>query len=402
MATKYFNAAVNYNWNTLGNWWNNSSFTSPATSLPGNNDTVYILQTVTTPPTAGVSLACIYVNSPNPGYSPCYNATFTSASGNASFLGSVNNGTINGNGTFSCYGSNNGIVTKNGTFSNYSSNFGTVKCCGTFSNYSNNNSVVCCFAAFNGHSCNTDRVCDSASFNSFSSNYGGSVYGNATLSFFSSNDSGGAIFGAACFIYNSINQTYSCVYNNAIFDGSTNYGCVTNNATFCNNSTNSGYVGGNATFCSGSINYNNVPGNVVRDATIVYPGSVPVGGIVQGSTTYYGWLTAATTTSTVTASIFIPGYMMDKTSNVYLIPFNGTTYPGTTAIRVLSAFKHNVQSSLTHSVTGYDYKHFSIVDKNHITVDVFGLSGQGLVDIAVSNAAGYTKLSNKGFLISVF
>jgi hypothetical protein len=40
MATLYFNGAVDNNWATLGNWWTDATFTTPATSLPSSSDSV--------------------------------------------------------------------------------------------------------------------------------------------------------------------------------------------------------------------------------------------------------------------------------------------------------------------------------------------------------------------------
>lgn len=40
MATLYYNASVDANWATLGNWWMDSDHTVPATALPGSGDDV--------------------------------------------------------------------------------------------------------------------------------------------------------------------------------------------------------------------------------------------------------------------------------------------------------------------------------------------------------------------------
>lgn len=40
--TLYFNGAANANWSTLANWWQNSSYTIPAASLPIIIDNVII------------------------------------------------------------------------------------------------------------------------------------------------------------------------------------------------------------------------------------------------------------------------------------------------------------------------------------------------------------------------
>jgi hypothetical protein len=70
MATLYFNNAVNQNWATLGNWWTNSSYTTPASALPTSSDDVVVRNVVssnttgTTPTVA--SLTTIATGSANP------------------------------------------------------------------------------------------------------------------------------------------------------------------------------------------------------------------------------------------------------------------------------------------------------------------------------------------------
>lgn len=42
MATLYFNNAVDSDWNELGNWWEDSGFTVPASSLPTSSDDLIV------------------------------------------------------------------------------------------------------------------------------------------------------------------------------------------------------------------------------------------------------------------------------------------------------------------------------------------------------------------------
>ena len=46
MATLYFNAAIDNDWNTLGNWWLDNTLTTPATNLPTSADSVIALATI--------------------------------------------------------------------------------------------------------------------------------------------------------------------------------------------------------------------------------------------------------------------------------------------------------------------------------------------------------------------
>ena len=39
----YFNGAIDNDWNTLGNWWNDSNYTDPATSLPSSIDNIFVV-----------------------------------------------------------------------------------------------------------------------------------------------------------------------------------------------------------------------------------------------------------------------------------------------------------------------------------------------------------------------
>lgn len=47
MATLYFNAAVDNDWNTLGNWWEDDQFTIAASALPTSSDSVIVNASLT-------------------------------------------------------------------------------------------------------------------------------------------------------------------------------------------------------------------------------------------------------------------------------------------------------------------------------------------------------------------
>jgi hypothetical protein len=104
-----------------------------------------------------------------------------------------------------------------------------------------------------------------------------------------------------------------------------------------------------------------------------------------------------TTTSALTAFVTIPGIMMDKTTNVFLS--SGVVgIPG--ALTAINGFTTNHKvSALFPVASAYNYPYYNILNKNFITVNVYGLSGTGLVDILVYNQAGYSKLSKLGYLI---
>ena len=104
---RYFNAAVDNNWNTLGNWWNDPGCTSQAASIPGVSNTAYIKANVNsnTGPVAQVGLLVLSGGNISSG---------VSITGPAELYGnSVNSGTITGNVKLFGYSSNTGTISGN-------------------------------------------------------------------------------------------------------------------------------------------------------------------------------------------------------------------------------------------------------------------------------------------------
>jgi hypothetical protein len=92
--------------------------------------------------------------------------------------------------------------------------------------------------------------------------------------------------------------------------------------------------------------------------------------------------------------------MYDKVSTVYLSSANiSYSYPFSavdtfTRIRRVSAF--------CPPFSGYAYPqtYYTVNSKNHITVNLTSLTGvSGFIDIILYGRAGYTKLSDKGYLV---
>ena len=139
MATLYFNAAVDADWNTLGNWWTSDAFTTQASALPTSSDSVVLCATCDA----------------NSGSTPTVvNLTFIA--GFADFSIWI---TVTGNATFDDYSSNNNIVTGNATFNDYSKNgisnpLTAVNGNATFNDSSYNNGIVGANATFNDISYN--------------------------------------------------------------------------------------------------------------------------------------------------------------------------------------------------------------------------------------------------------
>jgi hypothetical protein len=105
-------------------------------------------------------------------------------------------------------------------------------------------------------------------------------------------------------------------------------------------------------------------------------------------------------TPAITAYINIPGYMMDKTTNVYLRLSGQATYTGTPVTLSDFTTSHKV-SAIFPTITAYSYPHFTNLDKNHVVVSLYGLSGTGNADIIVYGQAGYTQLSNSSYLVQI-
>lgn len=108
-----------------------------------------------------------------------------------------------------------------------------------------------------------------------------------------------------------------------------------------------------------------------------------------------------TLTPKITAYINLAGIEMNRTSDVFILPVSGNVVYSS-PLTVINNFTTNARvSSIFPVVSAYNYPHFQAVDRNHLVVSLYGLSGTGVVDVLVYNQAGYTNLSNTKFLINV-
>ena len=99
MATLYYNAAVDSDWATLGNWWTDDAFTTQASSLPTSSDSVVLSGGCSS--NSGSEPTVVNFTMNDPGYSYAFGISIT-VTGNATFNGtSAHLGTINGSATFS-------------------------------------------------------------------------------------------------------------------------------------------------------------------------------------------------------------------------------------------------------------------------------------------------------------
>jgi hypothetical protein len=120
-VTLYFNAAVDGDWETVGNWWLDDEHTEPAGRLPTSADSVVV--TGATIIASGQTVVNFTLNEGDD------NSLFGSlaVTGMATFNGlSFNDGTVTGDATFNDTSANLGTVTGDATFNDSACNSGTV------------------------------------------------------------------------------------------------------------------------------------------------------------------------------------------------------------------------------------------------------------------------------------
>jgi hypothetical protein len=273
MANLYYNAAVDTAWLTLGNWWNDAAFTSPAAAIPANGDTVYLSGEMTSGPSTSVTLSHIYVTGGQ-------SMVFTGAVGNATFNdnSSRNNGTITGDATFNDNSSNffQGIVTGDAIFNSTSPNLGIVSGNATFNGTSRNLGAVDGTNTYNDYSYNEGNNTGPSIFNDYSYNNGG-VSPTNTLNDFS-----------YCFIGTVANATFN---DNSYVDTG---GGISGTCLFKDSSYNNGNLGPSSntvTFDDSSYNL-----KTFNSAIITFTGPYAVGRIANNS--YYENLTINMTAPT--------------------------------------------------------------------------------------------------------
>jgi hypothetical protein len=121
MANLYFNGAVDADWNTLGNWWTNDTFTTQATSLPSSSDSIIVVSQLSdntgfeapTVVNLTVNDSSVGIEITTTGVATFNNSTldqFGQINGNAIFNNSINNSDngITGTATFNNGSNNNG------------------------------------------------------------------------------------------------------------------------------------------------------------------------------------------------------------------------------------------------------------------------------------------------------
>jgi len=97
-------------------------------------------------------------------------------------------------------------------------------------------------------------------------------------------------------------------------------------------------------------------------------------------------------------NISVMGYNYDWLTNVFLSS-NDVTFPFLTAVDSYTTLRR--VSSICPSFSGYPITSYTILDRNRVnlSIDASSFTNKGLIDIVFANVAGYTKLSDKNYLI---
>lgn len=318
MATLYYNAAVDTNWATLGNWWTDSMFTVPASSLPTSSDDVNLYGSVESnsgsTPTVNSMTNYGYVTYININcvtfchyrdYASLQDGTVTAASGLFGVTGDTN-AVIYGifNGITYLYSTAHIRGTVNGTTHFYDSSYiysgGTLNGSGIFYGSDASNHDIQYPATINGNASGTFMnhgiINGNCVMLNNSTNYTGGAVINGSGIFYNTSVNVGDINYKGTFYNSSING--GNIYGGAEFndssrnvnDGNSLFGSVnTSNAIFNNSSYNDGgYVGGTATFNNTSFNAGTVAGlsTFNNSSYNSLSMSLPLGGRCNGGATF--------------------------------------------------------------------------------------------------------------------
>lgn len=400
----YYNAASDNAWDTLSNWWEDSSYTIPASALPGSGDNAYLDMPIFVGPSTPTTVSSVFVGSIN-------TATFDVDLSNLSvstFLSIENQAILSGMlGTVALFQANNS-ATISGSFvlgggvatfyddTNLSGTIENPSSLVIFNNSASNQGGVNYDAEFNQFATNVGMVVGNATFNrtEYDANFTvGTVSGMVTVNGpfiigegqnWSGNDSGWG--GTRTWQFDSDGQNSGTITGVSVFNNlSANSGLANGGATFNDDSINnsSGEVVGNVTFNDTSWNDGTVTGNATFDldsselnnsfAVGTVTGSVTVnGGFELGSGQIWGgddstWLGARTWLFNVDAenqgTLHGNATFQDNAWNS-----SGTVYPTTVAVFTGSA--HNdavVEGDAAFNVSAYNASTGSVVGDAEFT-----------------------------------
>lgn len=96
--------------------------------------------------------------------------------------------------------------------------------------------------------------------------------------------------------------------------------------------------------------------------------------------------------------IMVMGYNYNLITNVFLSSYS-VTFPSLTSINRFTTLKR--VSAICPAFSGYEINSYTVTSKNYISLsaDTSLWSGSGYVDVIFLGVAGYTKLSDKNYLI---
>jgi hypothetical protein len=267
MANLYYNAAVDTDWSTLGNWWTDSSYSTPASSLPSSNDDVSIdgdLYTIS----SGEAVVNYVYGGGNVSPRPTMNIELTANLAGFNF-------NIGSSGVFNILGTNEanygGLYV---ALIGESTNYGTINCpSGTFQMQggSSNNGII------NGNC----RLLGSIN------NIAGTIIGNCVFNPPDGNETivgwnEGSISGV-CSFYNSNYNTGNITGNCTFYDSSYNEypGTITGNVTFNDNSGN-----GNWDTYNNNTGGGDIVGDVIFNDSSTHIAVSPQEAKITGNITY--------------------------------------------------------------------------------------------------------------------
>ena len=271
MATRYYNAAVDDNWSTAGNWWTDAGHTIALGGLPATTDSV-VLSAALSEATYEATVVNLTTSYDLALTLTCTLATFNSTAIHGAT--GIITGTVVFNGTSQCAGAVLGDVTFNGSATHEfgSSIVGTVIFNDTSQEYGG-------------------YIIGDVTFNDTSIGASGTIAGNITL-----NDSAdlqevnvSSLYTITCNTTSKITATTAAIEATCTFYGDSynTSSTITGECIFYGEAQNRG--GGNitATFTFGENSEN--LGTVTGNAKVYHPVVFPLGGTVTGAIDYYGY-----------------------------------------------------------------------------------------------------------------
>ena len=104
-----------------------------------------------------------------------------------------------------------------------------------------------------------------------------------------------------------------------------------------------------------------------------------------------------TITPAISAAITLYGYMLDKTTNVFV---SGHDLSLTQLTAVDHFSNSNRVSAICPSFTGSEIYTYRVIDPNRLSAFFYNITGTGEMDVIFYNRAGYTKLSDELYLLN--